>query len=69
MSYQERVTKGANPHNIKGPRLYAIVSLYYTRNVTFRLEEYINKERNLLILYIDKIEHFPYKIKSNLYQI
>ena len=49
--------------------LHAVVSLHYTRNATFRLEEYINKERNLLILYIDKIEHFLYKIKSNLHQI
>ena len=47
MSYQERVTKGANPRNMKGPRLYAVVSLYYTRNATFRLEECIDKERNL----------------------
>ena len=32
------------------------------------LEECIDKERNLLVLCIDKIEHFPYKIKSNLRQ-
>ena len=34
-----------------------------------RLEECIDKERNLLVLCIDKIEHFSYKIKSNLHQI